>query len=117
MIRLAADENLNNHIVRGVQRRNPAIDIVRIQDVGLYGADDPTVLAWCAGENRILVTHDVATISGYAYERVAAGLNMPGVFEVARSVPVAQVIEDLLLLAECSNENEWQGQVRYLPLR
>jgi hypothetical protein len=42
---------------------------------------------------------------------------MPGVFEVSRSVPVAAVIEDILLLSECSNEGEWEGQVRYLPLR
>jgi len=25
-------------------------------------------------------------------------------------------IEDILLLAECSLEGEWDGQVRYLPL-
>jgi hypothetical protein len=35
MLRLAADENFNNDIVRGILRRNPAVDIVRIQDVGL----------------------------------------------------------------------------------
>jgi ribosomal protein S28E/S33 len=42
---------------------------------------------------------------------------MPGVFEVSRKVPVRVAIEDILLLAECSRENEWEGQVRYLPLR
>jgi hypothetical protein len=29
MLRLAADENFNNDIVRGILRRNPDIDIVR----------------------------------------------------------------------------------------
>jgi hypothetical protein len=48
MIRLAADENLNNNIVRGLLRRKPDLDIIRIQDVGLSGADDPTVLEWTA---------------------------------------------------------------------
>ncbi len=38
---LAADENLNNDIIRGLLRRNPDIDIVRVQDAGLSGADDP----------------------------------------------------------------------------
>jgi hypothetical protein len=42
---------------------------------------------------------------------------MPGVFEVARNAPLAVVIEDLVLLVECSIEGEWEGQVRYLPLR
>jgi hypothetical protein len=42
MLPLAADENFNNDIVRGVLRRNPRLDIVRVQDVGLSGAKDET---------------------------------------------------------------------------
>jgi len=42
---------------------------------------------------------------------------MAGVFEVSRTVPLRVVIKDLILLTECSFENEWAGQVRYLPLR
>jgi hypothetical protein len=46
MIRLLADENLDNDIVRGVLRRRAALDIVRAQDVGLSETDDPDVLVW-----------------------------------------------------------------------
>lgn len=116
MFRFAADENLNNNIVRGLLRRLPELDIVRVQDVGLSGADDPTILAWCAEQERLMLTHDVATMTRYAYERVGRGESMPGVFEVNRSVPVGRAIEDILLLAECSLPREWEGQVRYLPL-
>lgn len=116
MLKLAADENFNNDILRGILRRNPDLDILRIQDVGLSGADDPTVLEWAAQEGRILLTHDVQTITRYAYERVEAGQAMPGVFEVGRGVPVGTTIDDILLLAECNLEGEWEGQVRYLPL-
>lgn len=42
---------------------------------------------------------------------------MPGVFEVPRDLSLGGAIEDILLLAECSIEGEWEGQVRYLPLR
>ncbi len=42
---------------------------------------------------------------------------MPGIFEISREIPIGVVIEDLLLLAEYSLEGEWEGQVRYLPLR
>ena len=116
MLRLAADENFNNDIVRGLWRRKSELDIVRIQDVGLSGADDPTVLEWAAREGRVLLTHDVTTMTRYAYERVRAGQPMPGVFEVSRAVPIGLAIEDILLLVECSLEDEWEGQVRYLPL-
>jgi hypothetical protein len=116
MLRLVADENLNNDIVRGLLRRRPDLDVVRVQDMELSGADDPAVLEWAAQEGRVLLTHDVSTITKYAYERVQAGQRMPGVFEVSRVVPIGRAIEDLLLLAECSFDDEWEGQVRYLPL-
>lgn len=116
MLRLAADENFNSDIVRGLVRRKPDVDIVRVQDVGLSGADDPTILEWAAREGRVVVTHDVSTMSKHAYERVAARRPMPGVFEVAASLSVARAIDDLLLIVECSFDGEWQGQVRYLPL-
>ena len=35
MLLLVADENFNNDIVRGLLRRKPDLDIVRIQDVGV----------------------------------------------------------------------------------
>lgn len=117
MIRLAADENFNNNIVRGLLRRNQNLDIVRIQDVGLSGADDPTVLEWAAQEGRILVTHDVSTITRYAYERIKSGQPMPGVFEVNVNIPIGLVIEDILLLVELSLEGEWEGKIGYLPLK
>ena len=117
MLRLAADENFNNDIVRGLLRRKPDLDIVRVQDAGLSGADDSRVLEWTAREGRILLTHDVSTMTSYAYERIQAGKSMPGIFEVSRNLPIGKIIEDILLLAEYSLENEWDGQVRYLPLR
>lgn len=117
MLRLAADENFNNDIVRGILRRNESVDIVRIQDVGLSGADDPAVLEWTAQMGRVLLTHDVATMTRYAYERVRDGESMPGVFEVGRAVPIGRAIEDILLLAEYSLDGEWEGQVKYLPLQ
>jgi hypothetical protein len=117
MLKFAADENFNNDIVRGVRRRNPAVDIVRIQDAGLSGADDSTILEWAAQSARVLLTHDVATMTRYAYERVERGEPMPGVFELARQVPTGVAIDEILILAECSLDDEWDGQVRYLPLK
>lgn len=117
MLRLATDEDFNNRILRGLLRRSPDVDIVRVQDAGLAGRSDVEVLEWAAREGRVLLTHDVTTMKRYVDERVAAGLAMPGVFEVIQHMPVAQAIEDILLIAECSLEGEWEGQVRFLPLR
>jgi Domain of unknown function (DUF5615) len=117
MIRFLADENLNNQIVRGVLRRNPNVDIVRVQDIGLSEADDPTVLEWAAQNGCVVLTHDVATMTDFAYDRMQMGLPMPGLFEISRRIPVGLAIEEILLLNECSLEGEWEGQVRFLPLK
>ena len=102
LLRLAADENFNNAIVRGVIRRNPEVDIVTIQESGLSGASDESVLEWAADNGRILLTHDVSTMTKFAYERIERGLPMPGVLEVNQTLAVGAAIEDILLLAECS---------------
>jgi len=116
MLGLAIDENFNNDILRGVLRRNPKLNIKRVQDAGVAGADDPAVLDWAARENRVLFSHDVSTMTQHAMTRVRAGQKMPGLFEVGRSVPLRLAIDDILLIAECSREGEWEGQIRYLPL-
>lgn len=95
----------------------PEVDITRVQDVGLSGEDDPTILEWAAQAERVLLTHDVATMTRYAADRVREGKRMPNVFEIARHVPIGNAIEEVLLLACCSHAGEWEGQVRYLPLR
>jgi predicted nuclease of predicted toxin-antitoxin system len=117
MLKLAADENLNNDILRGLRRMVSTVDVVRVQDVGLAGADDAQVLEWASREGRVLVTHDVATMTEFAYERVAHAQPMPGIFEIPATMSTRQAIEDLRLIVECSLDGEWEGQVRYLPLR
>jgi hypothetical protein len=42
---------------------------------------------------------------------------MPGVVEVNSYLDIGQAIEDLILFIECSLENEWEGQVIFLPLK
>jgi hypothetical protein len=117
MLTFALDENFNLHIVSGVLRRLPGADMMRVQDAGLGGALDHAVLDWAARAGRVLLTHDVNTLTAFAYERVSRGLPMPGVFEVSLQVPISIAIEDILLLAQCSLEGEWEGQVNYLPLK
>ena len=117
MLRFVADEDFTRVIVRGVLRARSDIDLVRAQDVGLRIQEDAVVLNWAATEGRVLLTHDVQTMPAHAYERVRSMLPMPGVFVVPQDEAIGQIIEDLILLAECSTEGEWEGQVHYLPLK
>jgi hypothetical protein len=116
MLRLLADENFNGDIVRGVLLRQPSLDLVRVQDIGLAGVDDGRLLTWAADNNRIVLTHDRATMPDFAYERMAAGDEMAGVFVFNDRFPVGQAIEELLLVVSCTEQAEWNGLVIYMPL-
>ncbi len=70
MPKFLADEDLNNRIVRGIRRRSNEINILRVHEVGLLGAHDTVVLEWAASEQRIVLTHDTATMIGFAYARI-----------------------------------------------
>ena len=114
-MRLLADENFNGAILRGLIRRLPDLDIVRVQDVGLMNTDDVEILEWAANEGCVLLTHDVVTITMYAYERVRKGLAMTGVVEVITKAPIGKIIDDLELFICCSDRDEYEGQVLFIP--
>lgn len=84
---------------------------------GWRGPLDPTVLAWAAEQQRIVLTHDRQTMSGHAYDRVVQGLPMPGVFVVSTQLSVGKAIDDILTLALCRlTDDEWKDQVIFIPL-
>jgi hypothetical protein len=112
-----ADENFNNDILRAVFRGKSGIDIGVAQDAGLTGIGDEALLTWAAEHRRVLPTHDVSAITAHAYRRVMKGEPMPGAFEVSCELCLRTAIEDILPLTECSEPDEWEGRVRYLPPR
>lgn len=116
MIRLGFDHSVHGTIVTRVALYRPALDVMTVREVGLAAADDPTVLAWAAGERRVLITRDERTMPRYAYDRVRRSEPMPGVVVIPQSLGLRQAIEDTLILAPCSEEDELENRVRYLPL-
>jgi hypothetical protein len=115
MLKLLSDENFDNNILRGLRRREPMLDVVRVQDVGLQGKSDPDILEWAAQENRLLLTHDISTIPSFVNDRLIECKFMPGVVEVNRQAQMGIVIEDILLMVFTSRDGEWEGQIVYLP--
>jgi predicted nuclease of predicted toxin-antitoxin system len=116
MLRFLSDENFNGDIVRGLFLRQPNLDLLRVQDVSLRELDDPAILDWAANNERILLTHDRATMPDFAYDRLLKGQPMSGVFLINDRMPTRQAIDELLLLNTCSQQDEWKGIVLYLPL-
>ncbi len=116
MLKFLADENFLSAILRGLQRRNPQLDIIRVQEVGLSNTDDQIILEWAANNDRILLTHDLRTMPNFAYERVAKRLIMPGVIVMPPDIRIGSAIDDILLILECMMPKELDNGVLRLPL-
>src|SRR5438046_2106668 len=99
MLRLISDEDVHDDIIRGLRRREPALDIVRAVDVGLDHTPDSIILAWAADHERILITGDLNTMVGFAWARVLSAQPMPGVLALLANIGVGRVIDDILLVA------------------
>lgn len=116
MLRYLADEDFDNRILRAFRRAQATIDWIRVQDVGLSGCTDEQVLQFAAEKARVVLTHYVSTMTAIAFRRVGAGIVMPGLIVVPHRVAIGQAVEELLFLAIESSEEEWQGNVLFLPL-
>lgn len=115
-LKFLADENLASAILRGLLRREPTIDIVRVQDYGLSQTDDPQILEWAAQNGRIVLTHDLRTMPTFAYERIAQHKAMSGLIAMRPDIRIGTLIQDILLINEIMTPEELQNTVLRLPL-
>lgn len=114
-VRFQADADLNQIIVKATLRREPTIDFQTAQAARLSGLEDEEVLAIAAREERLLVTHDRKTIPHH-FAKFIMSQGSPGVLIVPQKLPVANVVEDLILIWLASEAEEWRNRIRSLPL-
>ncbi len=114
-IRFLADANFNQRIVAGLLLREPQIDFELPRNVIPEKMEDPLVLGLSAARGRIIVTHDVRTMPDHFGDFVAEQ-RCPGMILVPKKMPIGAAIEDLLLIWQVSEAEEWINQMRRLPL-
>jgi predicted nuclease of predicted toxin-antitoxin system len=110
------DEDLNGRIVRGVRRRISDLDSTTVREIDIAEASDATVLDCAAAQGRIVITHDHRTMRPCAEDRLKTGLPMTGLILVPQTAALGKVIDDLLLIAEATTAEEWNGTIVFLPL-
>ncbi|HEY3824682.1 MAG TPA: DUF5615 family PIN-like protein [Bryobacteraceae bacterium] len=114
-IRFLADADFNQKIAAGLLLREPRIDFVLPQRFIPDGTKDPAVLRLGNQLGRIIVTHDVRTMPvhfrSYTQQQKCAGLIL-----VPQRMPIRLAIEDLLLIWQASEAEEWINRMRWLPL-
>ncbi len=115
-VKFLTDEDFTDGIINGVRRRLPKLDILRVQDAGLRTFRDERILEYAAFDGRIVLSHDVSTMEGHAKDRLRLGKPMSGLFLIRQQIPIGRAIEDIVIVAECSEHEEWDGVIRYLPM-
>ena len=117
MPRFIADENFEFPVLEQLHLRNPDWDILSALDAGLRSMPDADILAWAAQERRILLTHDVRTMVPAAYERMGAGISMPGVMYVPARLDPGRAVTGIEDAMRRTRDGDWEGKIVYLSLR
>lgn len=115
MLRLLVDHDFNERILRGVQSR-AEVDALLARAVDLQDKPDAVLLAWAAAEDRIVLSHDLETMPRFVIARVRGGETMPGLILVPQDLRIGRAIEELTLVALCSDPSEWRDMIVYIPL-
>jgi len=114
-IRFQADADFNQNVIRALRRRQPSLDFQTADEPGLRGLDDPEVLAIASREGRILVSHDRHTMPQHFADFLMTQ-HSPGVFILSQYLPISQAVEELLIVWEASEAEEWIDTIQSLPL-
>ena len=114
-IRFQADQDLNQDLVKGVQRRDLTLDFRTAVDAKLRGLADADVLQIAAKDNRILVSHDFKTMPA-AFARFVERNPSPGVLIVPQAMPIGTAVEILFMIWAASDAGDWSNRICRLPL-
>jgi hypothetical protein len=109
------NEHIDPAIARALLRLKPDLTII-LTGAELSGTSDPDLLDYATTNKCILVTRDVNTLIGFAYEHIASRIHAEGVFVLRQNSSVGQVVQDLLLVAEASRLEEWVNLLTFIPL-
>jgi predicted nuclease of predicted toxin-antitoxin system len=114
--RFLADNDFNDQILRGAERQEPSLEIVRVRHVGLERRSDAEILDYAAEQRLLVLSHDSNTMTAAAADRIRGRLPFLAVFIVAQHCQRQAVIDDLILIWTASELEEWQNEIRFLPI-
>lgn len=97
-------------------RRKPDLQVWVIGDphAPAKGTPDPAILCWCEDNGFVLVTNNRKTMPGHLADHLAVGRHVPGIFILNDGM--GQMIDELILIAEGSFDDEYQDRLSFLPL-
>jgi len=112
------DENVDPIYPTQLRIRQPEL-IIRVigePSIPAKGTKDPKILEWCEEYDFILVTNNRKSMPVHLKDHLQANRHIPGIFILSANLSVGQNLDELILIAECSFNNEYQDRIIHLPL-
>ena len=118
MRRFLIDENISPEYRTQLLRHEPSLTVLVIGDEGApaRSTPDPEILEWCEKNQFNLITNNRESMPQHLSDHIAAGHHVPGIFTINLAVPMGKIIEELLLIAGASDEDEYINRITYIPL-
>ncbi|MEC4819863.1 MAG: DUF5615 family PIN-like protein [Scytonema sp. PMC 1069.18] len=118
MIRYLMDENVDPVYQTQLLRREPDLIVWAVGDEGAPTKStlDPEILFWCEEHGFVLVTNNRTSMPLHLTDHLAQGRHVPGIFIFNPNMGIGETIEELILIASTSDDNEYQDTIRYLPI-
>ena len=118
MRRFLIDENISPEYRTQLLNHEPSLTVLVIgdEDAPARSTPDPEILEWCEKNQFNLITNNRKSMPQHLSDHRAAGHHVPGIFTINLEVPMGKIIEELLLIAGASDEDEYIDQITYIPL-
>lgn len=115
MLHLLADVSLNHHLLTACHRNGANLDILSASKARIEGMNNKALLAFAAEQDRILITHDILTLTRDFYEYLATGAFSPGVFLLDSTTPISEAATWLALASAATEPEHWDNLIVEIP--
>jgi hypothetical protein len=118
MVRYLIDENLPPSYQIQLLRRKPSLTVWMIGDPGTppKGTLDPEILLWCEANQFILVTNNRRSMPVHLADHLGQNRHIPGILVLRAKAGLGNFLEDLILIAEVDEQEEFRDRIIYIPL-
>ena len=118
MRRYLIDENISGVYRTQLLHHEPSLTVLMIGDEGApaRGTSDPEILHWCEQNHFNLITNNRKSMPQHLVDHLAAGCHVPGIIMINSGVPMGTILDDLILIAGASHEDEFRDHIIYIPL-
>ncbi len=114
MIRFLADEDFDGHVIAGVRRRYPRVEIQTIQELGMLGTPDPEILEWATQRELVVLSRDLASMTAFGRQRIDQGLPLYGLLLVHNRLSRVTIIEQIELWSRRERDDAFAYPIQFI---